>query len=116
TPGPGVGLRREQAVEERAVPRQRDTQVLRRDVLAAVPLRLEARALLAETRGQLLHQLPDELVGLLDLLTGLIDEPRLQVFPAAAKPLCIVAGQQRGSLVVVCLRRRTPRLGRGSVA
>src|SRR3954452_7585490 len=87
-------LRGEQPLEEAAVALQRDPQVLGRDVLAAAPLALEALALGGEVLGEPAHHLGDELVGLLDGLARLVDEPRLDRLPAALELGVLVAGQQ----------------------
>src|SRR5262249_44603126 len=62
---------------------ERDPQVLGGDVLAAAPLLLEALALGRETLREPLHDLGDELVGLLDGLPRLVDESGLDRLPAA---------------------------------
>src|SRR3954452_22392569 len=48
TAAPVPSLGRQQAVEEEAVPRERDAEVLGADVVAAVPLALEPLALVRE--------------------------------------------------------------------
>ena len=72
----------EQAVEERPVALQRDAEILRRDLVAAVPLALEAAPLLREAVCEPLHEVGDECVGVLDCAAGLVDEAALDLAPA----------------------------------
>src|SRR6185503_17413248 len=80
---------REQPLEERAVALERDAQVLRRDVLAAAPLGLEALALLGEALGKALHDGRDEGVGVLDGPARLVDEAHLDLLPAGLEALAV---------------------------
>src|SRR5829696_1651689 len=84
-----------ESVEERAVPLQRDPQVLRRDVLVVVPLRLEPRTLGRERLGQPLHQLGHERVGLLDRIARVVDEGGLDARPALAEAIAVGSLEER---------------------
>src|SRR5438093_13625235 len=95
-PGPVRRLGGQQALEEAAVALQRDPQVLGGDVLAAAPLALEALALGGEALRHAPHDLGDELVRLLDGLARLVDEPGLDLLPAALEALVLVAREQLG--------------------
>src|SRR5690242_18318875 len=95
-PTDAARLRGQQPAEERAVALERDAQVLRRDVLAAAPLRLEALALLGEALGEALHHRRDERVGVLDGATRLVDEADLDVLPAGLEALGV--REQRGGV------------------
>src|SRR5215208_6989280 len=97
-PSARFGLCGQEPVEEGAVARQSDTEILRRDVVAALPLRLEPTSLVREASRQLLHQLGDERVGLGNRLAGLVDEARLDLLPAPREALALVLGQERTSL------------------
>ena len=55
--------RGQQAIEERAVPGQRDPEILRRDVVARGPLTLEPVGLLREARSHPPGQVGDERIG-----------------------------------------------------
>src|SRR6478735_8983415 len=88
---------REQPLEERAVALERDAQVLRRDVLAAAPLGLEALALLGEALGEALHDGRDEGVGVLDRTARLVDELHLDLLPTGLEGLAV--GDEGGGVV-----------------
>src|SRR6476659_2954312 len=90
---------REQPLEERAVALERDAQVLRRDVLAAAPLGLEALALLGKALGEALHDGRDEGVGVLDRTARLVDEAHLDVLPARLEGLAV--GDERVGVVAL---------------
>jgi len=69
-----VSSGREQSLEERPVARERGPQIPRRDVVVALPLSFELRALLAELRCETLHQIGNELIRLLDGLPRAVHE------------------------------------------
>src|SRR5690349_4899758 len=82
---PGSGL--EQAIEERAVARHGDAQVLRGGAVALGPLPLQRRALVGEGLRQVAHHVGHERVGVLDRALGPVHEPRLDLGPAGAEAL-----------------------------
>src|SRR5215208_234294 len=111
-PSARFGLCGQEPVEEGAVARQSDTEILRRDVVAALPLRLQPLSLVREAGRQLLHQLGNERVGLGDRFAGLVNEARLDFLPAPREALALVLGQERTSL----FGRRTGGRGPGDRA
>jgi len=116
-----VASDRQQAPEEGAVALQRDPQILGRDVVAAVPLGLQAAAFLGEHLRQPLHGLGDELVGVLDGPAGFVDEPRLDRIPRTAKRRRLRLGKEalgRGVIAAkraALARRGTRRCGVGEL-
>src|SRR5512134_2409907 len=83
------------AVEEGSVASHRLPQVLCRDLVAAVPLRLESRALSRENLGKALHGLGDKLVGRLNGRPRLVYEAGLDLHPAPAE-LQRLLGREEG--------------------
>lgn len=71
----------QQASEEGAVALEGDAKVFGRDIVAAVPLGLEAAALLGKHLSQALHRLGDEVVGILHRPARFVDEPCLDGVP-----------------------------------
>src|ERR1017187_2638005 len=76
----------EKAVEERSVASHRLPQVLCRDLVAAVPLRFESRALSREDLGKALHCLGDKLVGRLNGGPRRVFQTRLGFYSPPAGP------------------------------
>src|SRR5205823_11883966 len=91
----------EEPVEERAVACQRDPQVLRRDVVTALPLAFEPISLVGEARCKSLHEVGDKRVGFLDRFLRLVDEVRLDLLPAGGEAIRLVGGQLRLALVEI---------------
>jgi hypothetical protein len=60
------------------------------------PLCSSRRSRSAPKPSEALHDLGHELVGLLDSAPGLINEPRLDVFPATLEVRALVLRQERG--------------------
>jgi hypothetical protein len=58
-------------------------------------LRFEARAFLGERHRETLHQVGDETVGVLDSLARFVDERSLDLLPAPAESLRVLAGEER---------------------
>src|SRR5688572_13969906 len=88
-------LHRQQPREERAIALQRLTEVLRRDVAAAVPLALELCALVGEGLGEPLDRVGHQAVGALDRAARLVDEAGLDLGPLALKLVDDVGREQR---------------------
>src|SRR5439155_13774004 len=93
--GPARTSDTQQPVEERAVLRQRDPQVLRRDPVASVPLAFEFGTLVREDLGQPLHQARDERIRPLHRLTRFVDKADLDLAPLRAKALGLL-GRKEG--------------------
>src|SRR5215211_7308785 len=96
----------EQSLEERAVPRQGDSQILGGGLLALRPLALQVETGFGETRGDPLDQVRYERVCFHDRLTGLVDEARLNLVPASAKGRQLVVTEER--LILASLLALSP--------
>jgi len=75
---------RKQPLKELAVAHQGNTKVLGRGLFASRPLRLEPRARLCEAGRELVDDIRHKAVGLLDAVSGIVDEARLNVVPTRA--------------------------------
>src|SRR3954465_11245322 len=84
----------QQAIEERSVALQSNSQIFRRDLVPAVPLPLEGGTFIREPLGQLFHDFGNERVGPLNRAAGLIHEARLNVFPASVKLRRFLSGEE----------------------
>jgi len=87
-------VRSEETFEGRLIPRQRDSQILGRNIVATIPLAFEPLAFIGESRGEPLHKVGDERVGLLNRGARLVDEARLDLLPAACEALGLLVGQK----------------------
>ncbi len=103
--GHRVSLEGEQAIKERAITPEALTEILGGYVVALGPLFFELCAFVGELLGDSLYYVRDEAVGLLDGLTGLVDEGGLDLIPTCAEVMQLVVGEQwRGRIFCSFLR------------
>jgi hypothetical protein len=77
---------------------QGNAKIFRRDMIAAIPLFLQAGTLVGKTFGEPLHDGRDQLVCILHSATRLVDESGLQGAPLAAELLEFHIGKERHGL------------------
>ncbi|NDV10529.1 hypothetical protein GXW84_40015 [Rhodococcus sp. IEGM 248] len=84
----------EQPLKKLAVPLECETKILRRALFAPSPLLLEPRTGLRESGGDPIDDVRHETIGLLDTLSGIIDEARLNLVPTQAEDRQLVLSEK----------------------
>jgi hypothetical protein len=90
-----LDLERQQPIKESAITLQALAELFSGDVVAAVPLLLQLRAFLGELLRDALDDSCHQRVSLLDCVTRLVDERRLDLVPASAEVPQLVFRKKR---------------------
>jgi len=93
-------LHREKAAEKRPVAPQCKTEILGRDIIAAIPLALEFRPFSREHFSQALHRYCDKIICLLHCSSRLVNKTHLDRIPPRTEILCFFKRKQRRCLLV----------------
>src|ERR1700693_5565047 len=93
-------LHGEKTAEKRPVAAQCKTEILGRDIIAAIPLALESRSFSREHFSQALHRYGDKIICLLYRLPRLVNKTHLERIPPGAKILRFFGRKQRCRLLV----------------
>lgn len=88
------GLGCQESLKERPVALEGGAKVVGGDLVAPIPVALQPPTLISKGSGQVLHDLGDQLIGLLDRLAWRVHEPGLDIGPTGPKALGVVGGQQ----------------------
>ena len=93
-------LHREKTAKKRPIAAQCKTEVLGRDIIAAIPLALEPRSFSREHFSQALHRYGDKIICLLYSLPRLVNKTHLERIPPGPKILRLFGRKQRRHLLV----------------
>src|SRR4030095_5264507 len=91
---------RQQALEERSIAAERDTEILSRTLVAFTPLAFERGALVGEYLRQPFHHQRHERVGFLHRPARFVNEPGLDRIPLRAVARGFCAGKHRHRAIV----------------
>jgi len=94
----------QQAVEERAILLQRQAQLLRLGLTAAVPLVFQSGSLLGKALSERPHELCYQAVGVADRGLRVVDETCLHLTPTIEEDISVPVAEQRR--VLLTLQRR----------